>query len=589
MSLNLGLAPGATLRQGTYRIEKVLGQGGFGITYLATDLSLERLVAVKEFFPKDFCDRDASTSHVTLGTTGSEELILKMKAKFLKEARNIAKLNHPGIIKIYASFEENNTAYYVMEYIDGESLSGMVKQGGPLPETKALSYIKKVGHALEYIHDNKINHLDVKPANIMVRRVDDEPILIDFGLSKQYDTNGHQTSTTPVGISHGFAPLEQYNAGGVNEFSPQTDIYSLGATLYYLLSGVVPPQATLLVDDSLTFPKNISAQMVTPISKAMAVSRKQRYETVSSFLNDLNGETDNTVIVDDSTSSSQSKPDLESKSPQHPETSGNDGKGRTKLNWALLILVAVFIVMIVLSLTFCGEGSTSPFPAVSGRSYTVNGVTFEMIKVEGGSFQMGGSDWDAFGDEKPVHTEYVFSFQIGKTEVTQALWKAVMGDNPSYFSGDDLPVENVSWDDCQIFISKLNEMTGEEFRLPTEAEWEYAARGGNKSHGYKYSGSWRLSKVAWNEENGGERTHTVATKWPNELGIYDMSGNVDEWTSDLWSYGYNCDRNGGSEGTERVRRGGSWSSDAVHCRVSCRSTGAEPSLTLEFLGLRLAL
>jgi serine/threonine protein kinase len=277
--MNLGLAPGATLRQGTYRIERVLGQGGFGITYLATDVSLDRLVAVKEFFPKDFCDRDASTSHVTLGTTGSEELILKMKAKFLKEARNIAKLNHPGIIKIYASFEENNTAYYVMEYIDGESLSGMVKQGGPLPETKALSYIKKVGHALEYIHDNKINHLDVKPANIMVRRVDDEPILIDFGLSKQYDTNGHQTSTTPVGISHGFAPLEQYNAGGVNEFSPQTDIYSLGATLYYLLSGVVPPQATLLVDDSLTFPKNISAQMVTPISKAMAVSSKQRYET----------------------------------------------------------------------------------------------------------------------------------------------------------------------------------------------------------------------------------------------------------------------------------------------------------------------
>jgi formylglycine-generating enzyme required for sulfatase activity len=204
--------------------------------------------------------------------------------------------------------------------------------------------------------------------------------------------------------------------------------------------------------------------MVTPISKAMAVSRKQRYETVSSFLNDLNGETngtimnsktDNTVIANDSTSSSQSKPDLESKALQHPETSGNDGKGRTKLNWALLILVAVFIVMIVLSLNFYGEGSTSPFPDVSGKSYTVNGVTFEMIKVEGGSFQMGG---DVFADETPIHTETITSFQIGKTEVTQALWKAVMGDNPSYFSGDDLPVENVSWDDCQIFISKLNEM-----------------------------------------------------------------------------------------------------------------------------------
>jgi serine/threonine protein kinase len=296
MEVNLGLKPGTTLRQGTYRIDRVLGHGGFGITYQATDLSLDRKVAVKEFFPKDYCDRDVTTSHVTLGTKGSEEFVNKMKAKFLKEARNIAKFDYSGIIRIYAAFEENNTAYYVMEYIDGGSLSERVKRDGPLPAAKAVEYITKVGHALEYVHERKINHLDVKPANIMVRRNDDEPILIDFGLSKQYDSEGNQTSTTPTGISHGFAPFEQYQTGGVKEFSPQTDIYSLGATLYYLLSGVVPPQAPLLVDDALTFPKSVPANLVTPISKAMSVSRKHRYSTVDLFLKDLTGESEETEI-----------------------------------------------------------------------------------------------------------------------------------------------------------------------------------------------------------------------------------------------------------------------------------------------------
>lgn len=208
------LLTGSLLQHGTYRIEKVLGQGGFGITYLATDLNLQRKVAIKEFFPKDFCDRNEATSQVTLGTKNTAEFVNRLKSKFLKEARNIAQFDHPNIIRIYAAFEENNTAYYVMEYIEGESLSSIVKKSGPLPEKRALGYIAKVGEALEYVHERKINHLDIKPANIMVRKSDDSPILIDFGLSKQYDSDGNQTSTMPPGFSHGFAPLEQYNEGG---------------------------------------------------------------------------------------------------------------------------------------------------------------------------------------------------------------------------------------------------------------------------------------------------------------------------------------------------------------------------------------
>ena len=230
---NNGLKSGTMLRNGTYRIERILGQGGFGITYFATDLSLERCVAIKEFFPREYCDRNKSTSHVRVGTSSNTELVLRLKVKFIKEARNIAKLDHAGIIKIHTAFEENNTAYYVMDYIDGRNLNEIIRNSGPLSEAKSIKYITQVGEALDYIHSRKINHLDVKPANIMIRRYDDRPILIDFGLSKQYDENGNQTSTTPTGISHGYAPMEQYKVGGVSEFSPQTDLYSLAATLYY--------------------------------------------------------------------------------------------------------------------------------------------------------------------------------------------------------------------------------------------------------------------------------------------------------------------------------------------------------------------
>lgn len=169
----------------------------------------------------------------------------------------------------------------------------------------------------------------------------------------------------------------------------------------------------------------------------------------------------------------------------------------------------------------------------SNGTLTVNGIKYNMVWVDGGTFRMGATseqgsdaDSDADSDEKPVHSVTLSSYYIGKTEVTQALWKAVMGSNPSYFEGDDLPVEQVSWDDCQEFIRKLNSLTGQNFRLPTEAEWEFACRGGNNSRGYKYSGSNYIDNVAWNWDNSGKKTHPVATKSPNELGIYDMSGNV---------------------------------------------------------------
>ena len=174
--------------------------------------------------------------------------------------------------------------------------------------------------------------------------------------------------------------------------------------------------------------------------------------------------------------------------------------------------------------------------------------------------------------------------------MTQALWKAVMGNNPSYFVGDNLPVENVSWDDCQVFIQKLNQLTGKQFRLPTEAEWEYAARGGHKSRGYKYAGGNNIDSVAWCDGNSGNETHPVATKQANELGVYDMSGNVWELCSD-WYDGYQSssqsDPQGPSSGSNRVRRGGGYYFIAMSCRVSYRSFNS-PGYRGGDLGLRLS-
>lgn len=241
------------------------------------------------------------------------------------------------------------------------------------------------------------------------------------------------------------------------------------------------------------------------------------------------------------------------------------------------------------------EGSLVKGIAVSADSstFTVNGVTFKMIPVQGGTFQMGATSeqQSPYNNEKPLHFVMLGNYSIGETEVTQSLWKAVMGTNPSYFKGNNLPVEQVSWEDCQNFIKKLNRLTGVNFRLPTEAEWEYAARGGNKSQETQYAGSSNINDVAWYGDNSGKTTHAVKTKLPNELGIYDMSGNVWEWCQD-WYGNYSrysqTNPKGPSNGTDRLYRGGGWINDIESCRSANRS-GFAPTMRSYTLGIRLAL
>ena len=221
--------------------------------------------------------------------------------------------------------------------------------------------------------------------------------------------------------------------------------------------------------------------------------------------------------------------------------------------------------------------STPVQPALRDRTFTVNGVSFKMVAVEGGTFTMGAtSEQDnPYSGEKPAHRVTLSDYYIGETELTQALWRAVMGSNPSYFKGDNLPVGHVSWDDCQTFIRKLNAATGKNFRLPTEAEWEFAARGGNKSYHTKYAGGSDLSSVAWCYDNSDDKTHPVAQKSPNELGLYDMSGNVWEWCQDYYDSDYysrspSTNPCNNTKASYRVLRGGSWHAYARECRVANR-------------------
>lgn len=240
------------------------------------------------------------------------------------------------------------------------------------------------------------------------------------------------------------------------------------------------------------------------------------------------------------------------------------------------------------------RNSTSHSGSTVSLSAELNKLINNMVYVSGGTFTMGGTSEqgsDAFDDEKPTHSVTLSSYYICKYEVTQALWRAVMDSNPSNFKGDNLPVVWVSWNDCQTFINRLNSYTGRNFRLPTEAEWEFAARGGNYSRHYKYSGSNYISDVAWYRDNSGNRTHPVGTKQANELGLFDMSGNVWEWCSDWYgSYSSYSQSNptGPNSESNRVLRGGSWDFVSRGCRSSLRNGGL-PGFSRDDLGLRLVL
>ena len=613
---NAALAAGTMLRGGMYVIMHILGRGGFGITYLAEHVGLGKRVAIKEFFFGQFCERDENTSHVTVPTVGNRELVEKFRRKFVKEARLIgSKLSHPSIVNVSDVFDENGTSYYVMDYIDGLSLSEVIKRRGRINEAEAVRIIDRVGEALAYVHSQNINHLDIKPGNIMMENGSGRVVLIDFGVAKQYDAStGEATTTTPVGRSHGYSPLEQYKVGGVSQFSPESDIYALGATLYKMLTGNTPPEAGDVAQDGLPpMPNYISAPMRRTITAAMQTAKKDRPHTVAEFLGLLHGGSaaaEEVTEVEATVLDGGQDNDINENHIVYGDDEEDDGKKHRWLLWIVGAAVAVG-TFVVLQLrpwqTPAAVEEVADTVAVVDTDSVVSQKTIktperpkpklpviEMVYIPGGKFTMGAvseRDSDVYAWELPAHTVTLRGYYIGKYEVTQKLWEAVMGNNPSFFKGDSQPVEQVSWNDVQIFIKKLNSITGKHYRLPTEAEWEYAARGGSKSSGYKYSGSDILDNVAWHKGNSARKTHVVGAKVPNELGIYDMSGNVWEWCYDWYGLYSNLPQNnpkGAKSGSLRVIRGSSWNFDTTRCKLTDRD-GIGIGNRNNYVGFRLAL
>ena len=374
------LTSGTLLERGKYLIISTLGRGGFGITYLAEQTMAKRRVCVKEFFPKDFFKRDEGADTISLLSQSHAGTMSRFKEKFIKEAQTIAALDHPNIIHILDVFEENNTAYYVMEYVEGGSLSDVVKRGGAVAEGVAIKYIKDIASALGYIHCQKINHLDVKPGNILLRPKEDQTILIDFGLAKHYDTGGEQTSSTPVGISHGYAPIEQYKSGGVSSFSPATDIYGLGATLYYLVTGTVPPSATDMGREGVEVPSNLSLGVQRAIKKAMNYWREDRPQSIDDFLKLLDDEpevvapvAENTIIdVEPKHDDESTIIDVEPTQTAHPAPQPKNEPKPKKSKRGLWLGIFLFVVAAVASFILFGGGSSKKESAPKNAVATVD-------------------------------------------------------------------------------------------------------------------------------------------------------------------------------------------------------------------------
>ncbi|MDR0349501.1 MAG: protein kinase [Tannerella sp.] len=296
----MNLPDGHLLQKKKYQLTHVIGQGGFGITYLGVwntelkgglgTMKTNVPVCIKEYFFKDYCYRDRVSYAVRVHSETGEKLFDKFKEKLIKEANILSEVHHPHIVNVLEVFEENNTAYIVMEYIKGCSLKYMLEKEGILSENKVLKYVHQIGNALDFVHEKSIVHLDIKPSNILINK-EDNARLIDFGVSKRYDMDERETSTTMLTLSKGFASIEQYDDEGTQNFSPCPDIYSLGATMYNLLTGIIPVESILRATKQMLPPSsynsNVTKKTEKVILKAMEVKPEDRYQFIKEMLASL--------------------------------------------------------------------------------------------------------------------------------------------------------------------------------------------------------------------------------------------------------------------------------------------------------------
>lgn len=588
------LKKGTTLQNGKYIIKSLLGQGSFGLTYLAgmkltirgskgkTTTSID--VAIKEFFMKDFNTR---LSDGSLNDTTEGSIVEKYKKNFKKEADNLAKMNHPGIVDILDTFEEKNTCYLVMAYIDGMSLDSYIAKMGSIPEKEALSYVEKISDALHYMHCQRMLHLDLKPKNIMINN-ENNTFLIDFGLSKQYDDNHEPESSTTLGVgTPGYAPIEQSMPHSGLEFPMTIDIYALGATFYKLVTGLTPPYAASLLSDPDVIKKNlviknISKNTTSKIIKAMNPRKEDRFKSVEEFMKSFGWSVDdykNIVIEPEETvvnSEFCKKTSLLIELNNEDDQLNTQRRNKTRRIWYKTIII-VFIVCfsIVLFRWFQSlkkEIEIEDHPMISNHIdenlfnntdslvEELRKIPNDFVLVPGGQFKYKGH----YYEEGKIHDVKIDSFYICKFELTQAEYERTMGEllefnytwlkeytyvdvGPKYnlVKGDSIPVRG-KYEDFIKYCNKRSEDEGYEgfyeisddrisiksngngYRLITPYEWIFASYGGTVNKQDKYLGGKKLSQVAWHLGNSGNVPHPVGQKLPNILGLYDLQGNASE-------------------------------------------------------------
>ena len=639
-----------------YRLLRLLGRGGFSEVWLASDEKTGLRVAVKVYAPGSGLDEDG----VRL---------------FTEELSIVYNLNHSNLLKPHHFDECGGCPYLVLPYCERGSSQRLI---GRLTEEEAWRFLHDVSAGLEYLHAKEppVIHQDIKPDNVLLD-ASGTFMITDFGISTR------ARSTLRRSVSHA-----EHSGGTMEYMGPErfgekpapikaSDIWSLGATLFELLTGSVPfvqlggilqmngallpaiegpwserlkevvraclskdpwdrPTAHVLREYVESFwrgenpelkktgegqyprPQEVPAvpqrshwkwigfvcillicgfgigyyfsrpvESVNNLAEQSGPQDTSKQQGTELRVEGKEGKPSNLNLVnpeetgpdeqrptgDRIRNENEERPQREEESVYEPAerevlkpTKGQVAKNGLLINW-----------------------SSSVTPK---QKEVLSLLVGNMVQVDGGRFRMGGTPEqgsDVYSDEKPVHEVTLSDYYIGKYEVRQSEWEAVMGSNPSRFKGEDLPVEQVSWSDCHEFIGRLNALTGLSFKLPTEAQWEYAARGGRLSKSYKYSGSNNLGEVGWYGSNSGNCTHRVGEKQPNELGLYDMSGNVWEWCED-WYGGYSVtsqrDPSGATSGSRRVNRGGCWINVARSCRVSYRNY-IMPDDRGDYLGFRL--
>jgi serine/threonine protein kinase len=571
-----------------YEIIEVLGVGGMATVFKAIQVNLGRMVALK-IIPKEF-----SQNH-------------EFKIRFEREAIDAAKLTHPNIITIYDSGEKAGYQYISMAFLQGGNLRDLIRKKGYLKKDEAKNILIRILEGIGYAHKNGIIHRDLKSSNIMFD-YNWNPVIMDFGISKSKDSINLTVSGSFIGTLE-YASPEQIESS--DKVDIRSDLYSVGIIAYEMLTGDVPFKGTMttLINKILNEEppkieiknKYLDKSFCDIIEKAIKKDPQQRYQDSAEFINAMKVE--NNIIKDKNKKRKKSSKD---------KNNGKKNKGNSSVRGRQVLILSMIVILILLLTILMLNDSIFKDSDINGVQNKFGGLAAEntlkstssnkmkstsvksfkklsgvdLIKINGGKFLMGTDNGRS--NEAPEHIVNVKSFYIMPVEVTQDFWKKVMKKKPAGEFCEQCPVVNVSWYDAKEFIKKVNALTGLKCRLPYESEWEYAATNKGNSN-FVFSGGVDLNQLGWYVRNSGGRKHKVALKKPNDLGIYDMSGNVWEWCQDYYDpYFYRKSNSpyGPRSGSKVVIRGGSFSDDMLEARVT-RRIGISPNSKKNNIGFRL--